>query len=238
MTGGGPGVGALGRGRTCRGPARRAGRGPGVPVPARTVPSPARPRLLVCDARPVVRLGLRAVLAEAGLVGDCPPDRLDAAVAALSPDLVVAGVPADDRDAYPRIAAVLRRTAGLRVVVVADRVDDGGRHAAALAGARGLVPCDAAPEELLATVRSVLEGRDALPAPATDDVPDAARSLRARDLDVLDLVAEGLTNAEIAERLDIAPRTAKTHVQHLIDRLGARDRTAAVARAFRLGLLR
>jgi DNA-binding NarL/FixJ family response regulator len=205
----------------------------------RTLHPSARPHLLVCDPRPVVRVGLRTVLADVGHVGDCPPERLADALAALPPDLVVVGVPNGDRDAYARIADLSRSFADLLVIVVPDRPDEVDERAATLAGARAVVPSDATPDRLLTMVQAVLGGSDALRGPTdASTTRDDGRVLRPRDLDVLALIADGLTNSEIAERLDMAPRTAKTHVQHLIERLGARDRTEAVARAFRLGLLR
>ncbi|GAB3625079.1 response regulator transcription factor [Mariniluteicoccus endophyticus] len=114
------------------------------------------------------------------------------------------------------------------------------------AGARGFLLKDAEPEAVLDGIRAVHAGRAVLdPAVAehvvgamnrAGAVPHADERLTAREVDVLSLIAEGLTNSEIAQRLVVAETTVKTHVGNLLMKLGARDRVALVVLAYAMGL--
>ncbi len=110
------------------------------------------------------------------------------------------------------------------------------------AGASGYLLKDAPPDELLAAVRAAAAGQSAL-APAVtsrllERVRKPATSLSPRELDVLSLVADGKSNAEVAAELFVGETTVKTHLVHIFDKLGVGSRTAAVNAARRAGLLR
>ena len=121
-------------------------------------------------------------------------------------------------------------------------------HGALRAGARGYLTKDAGAEEIRAAVERVAHGdvildpaaqrhvvaalNDPVPAPSAE-LPDG---LTRREAEVLALIADGLTNAEIAERLVVSPATVTSHVNHLFAKAGVRDRAQAVAYAFRHGL--
>ncbi|MDX6488429.1 MAG: hypothetical protein QOK13_1044, partial [Gaiellaceae bacterium] len=139
-----------------------------------------------------------------------------------------------------------------RVLVLTTFGLDGYVYEALRAGASGFMLKDAPPEELVAAVRIVASG-DALLAPAVtraviDEfarrqpvaeprVPAAVGELTPREREVLDLLAGGLSNPEICAQLVISEATAKTHVAHILQKLGLRDRVQAVIYAYESGLL-
>lgn len=193
----------------------------------------------------MLRLGLRAILTGIGTVGDCTPERATDAVRALHPDVVV--VVARIGEGLATVTDVARTDADVPVVVLIERVDELDMQGAVVSGAASVLSLEAPTAEIVDVVRRTMAGETIVPeaslvgdddAGARDPQVASPPRLSARDLDVLELVAAGLTNEAVARELGIAPRTVKTHVQHLIERLGAVDRTSAVAAAFRLGLLR
>jgi DNA-binding NarL/FixJ family response regulator len=122
--------------------------------------------------------------------------------------------------------------------------DADAARAAWAAGARGLLPRDADGADLLAALAAVARGlvvvdaglADAL-VPVHEPLPDALDPLTDREREVLALLAEGLPNKLVADRLGVAERTARYHVAQILAKLGARSRTEAVVRAARLGLV-
>jgi DNA-binding NarL/FixJ family response regulator len=122
---------------------------------------------------------------------------------------------------------------------------DGGAAEALAAGARGVVLRDAPPPRIAAALRSIAHGLIVIDEPlsaallrlASPSPVAAADLLTPREVEVLHLLALGLPNREIADRLFISERTAKFHVNALLSKLGARSRTEAVVRAARLGLV-
>lgn len=176
--------------------------------------------MFVYSADPYARAGLEAMLNREGL--EAAP--ADAAAATLW-DTVGAGLP---RGAAPAVALVLDEEGAEEALVsgargALPRTAEGPRIAAALrAAAAGLLVVDPA------FLRTLLRPRSA---------PPGAEGLTAREREVLELLAEGLSNKEIAGRLRISDHTAKFHVVAIMDKLGAASRTEAVVLAARLGLL-
>lgn len=140
-----------------------------------------------------------------------------------------------------------------RVLVLTPSGQEGYAYAALRAGAGGFLLNDAAPDELTAAVRIVAAGDAAITPALTRALIDAVRrqrtprplhgatgldTLTGRERDVLVAVASGWSNAEIAERLSIAPTTVKTHVSNLLTKIGARARVQAVTFAYESGLVR
>lgn len=213
-------------------------------------------RVLLVDDHAVMRAGFRMILEAAGdieIVGEAADGAAAvAAASALQPDVVCMDVQMpgmDGLEATRRIVDALGNRAAVVVVTTFDR--DDYLFQALDAGASGFLLKNAGPEELTAAVRVAAAG-DALLAPAVTrrvierfahrpaEVPVAPAALPVdlteREREVLRLVAQALSNAEIGERLFIGEATVKTHVSNVLQKLGVRDRVAAVVWAHRHGL--
>ncbi len=210
-------------------------------------------RVLVVDRAPLLRRGVAAVLADQpGLqvVGETDDgDRAVTLVESASPDVVLLDldVRAGGGAACARIRATRPSTA---VVVLAESEDHADLPDAVRAGARGYLLRDTAPQELVEAVRTVAGGQSLLsPAMASrlleefaglmrrSEALEGQGALSRRELEVLGLVAEGLNNRTIAERLYISESTVKNHMRSIHDKLQVHSRTQAVAQATRQGLL-
>ncbi len=209
-------------------------------------------RVLIADDQELIRAGLRGIIDTAGdlaVVGEAATGRqaVDEALR-LRPDVTLMDIRMPELDG---IAATSRLTAAgcrSRVLVLTTFDLDEYVYGALRAGASGFLLKDAPPADLHAAIRVVAAG-DALLAPKVtrrlitaftggNGTPSAPELdvLTARERQVLALIAEGLTNAEIGERLFITPGTAKVHVARLLHKLGARDRVQLVIIAHRAGL--
>jgi DNA-binding NarL/FixJ family response regulator len=217
-------------------------------------------RVLLVDDHAMMRAGFRTILSledDITVVGEAATGaEAVAAASALRPTVVCMDVQMPDMDgleATRRIVGDPEIDAAVLIVTTFDR--DDYLFEALSAGASGFLLKNAGPEELVAAVRVVAAG-DALlapevtgrviarfaspaagPAPSTGSVPLAlAEPLTEREAEVLRLMAEALSNAEIAARLFIGEATVKTHVSNVLQKLGARDRVQAVVLAHRHGL--
>lgn len=205
-------------------------------------------RILVADDHPVVRAGLVALIEAAGdleVVGTASTGLEAVDVArALSPDVVLMDLRMPGLDGDEATARIVGADPRTRVVILTTYESDDAILSAIEAGASGYL-LKAAPEaELLAGIRAVAAGEVALaPGVAALLVKRAAApapvlpALSARELEVLRLVAEGLSNREIGERLFLGEATVKTHLLKAFAKLDVNDRTRAVTRAMELGLL-
>jgi len=128
---------------------------------------------------------------------------------------------------------VMRRAPQVKVIVLTASTDEARMLGALRAGALGYVRKDAEPEVLLDAVRAVAAGRRFVDAPAQPP----SEELTARERDVLVRLTRGSSNREIAEQLGVGEETVKTHVAHLLSKLGADNRVQALARALKLGLV-
>jgi DNA-binding NarL/FixJ family response regulator len=212
--------------------------------------------VLIAEDQSMVRAGFRALIdAEPDLtVAGEAADGREAVELALAthPDVVLMDIRMPEMDgleAARRIAAE-PGMGETRILVLTTFELDEYVFGALRAGASGFLLKGGEPAELLAAIRIVAAG-DALLAPSVTrrlieayaegppvERPEVAGldDLTARELEVLGLVAEGLTNAEIAERLVLSPLTAKTHVSRILMKLGARDRVQLVVLAHQAGL--
>jgi DNA-binding NarL/FixJ family response regulator len=211
--------------------------------------------VLIADDQALVRAGFRKLLESAGIdvageAGD-GQDAIDKA-RRLRPDLVLMDIRMpgmDGIEATRRLAS--GDSANMRVLILTTFGLDDYVYEALRAGASGFMLKDAPPEELLAAIEIVSRG-DALIAPAVtrsvieefirSSPASAAPSadfveLTAREREVLELLARGLSNAEIADRLVVSDGTVKTHVAHVLSKLGLRDRVQAVILAYESGLV-
>ncbi|MET8998262.1 response regulator transcription factor [Amycolatopsis sp. NPDC004169] len=204
-------------------------------------------RLLLADDHPVVRAGLRAVLeTEPGLVVVAEAATAEAAVArAAEGDIDVVlmdlqfGPGMTGADAT---AAITARPGAPRVLVVTTYDTDADTLPAIEAGATGYLLKDAHPDELAAAVRTAAAGRTTLAPTVADRLLDRMRrpdvAVTRREMEVLTLVADGLSNRAIAQRLHLTEGTVKSHLARCYTKLGVDSRTAAVATATDLGLIR
>ncbi|MDN5790460.1 MAG: response regulator transcription factor [Micrococcales bacterium] len=204
-------------------------------------------RILLADDHPVVRVGLRAVLeAEPDLVVVEEVATAEAAIERTSAggiDVVLMdlqfGTGLSGSEATLQITA---REASPRVIVLTTYDTEADIVAAVEAGACGYLLKDAPAEELIAAVRAAAAGQSAL-APAIagrliDRMRTSTRTLSSREIEVLMLVADGLSNQQIATQLFVSQATIKSHLVHIFTKLDVDSRTAAVARAVEHGLIR
>ena len=202
---------------------------------------------VVAAERAVLLAGLEATVGGAGLVvlEATTPDRLVAAVASARPDLVVVAIGDDDGDPFTEIARITAVHDECNVLAITEAASIIELREAIVAGVQSLLLADCSRDELRDAAVATAAGRRVL-APDialqlagswTTEPANAEAQLTARELQVLQWLAEGLTNAAIADELDLSPRTVKTHVQNLLVKLDARDRTGAVATGFRRGLI-
>jgi DNA-binding NarL/FixJ family response regulator len=210
-------------------------------------------RVLLVDDEQLIRTGLRMILeAEDDLqVVGSAVDGLDAlaAVDRLAPDVVLMDIRMPRMDGLEATRRILSGPSQSRVVVLTTFDLDEHVFDALAAGASGFLLKDAPAHQLVDAIRAAAAG-DALLAPRVTRrliaqftrsrprrSPAIAVDLTARESEVWQLVAEGLSNAEIAERLVIGEATVKTHVARLLAKLGLRDRVQAVVLAYESGLV-
>ncbi|GAA2287143.1 response regulator transcription factor [Actinomadura sp. NPDC048955] len=205
-------------------------------------------RILLVDDHPVVRSGIRAMLADQpgfALVGEAATGLEGVEEARrLSPDVVLMdlqlGAGMHGSEATRQITAA--GADAPRVLVLTTFDTDSDILAAIEAGATGYLLKDAPPDRLFTAIRSAAAGDSALAPSVASRLLGRMRSptatLTARELEVLRLVAEGLSNRGISRRLFLSETTIKTHLVHIYAKLGVDSRTAAVAAATRRGLIR
>ena len=216
-------------------------------------------RVLLADDQRLVRESLATLL---GLLGgiDLVATASDGEEAlALSgqhdPDVVLMDLRMPRMDGIEATRLLRERQPGVRVIALTTYADDESVLGALRAGARGYLTKDASSDDIRAAILTVAAGAAALD-PAVQNHVVAALSddprgsgltgaatasvlpddLTPREAEVLALIAEGLTNAEIAERLFVSPTTVKSHINHLFAKAGLRDRTQAVNYAYRTGI--
>lgn len=204
-------------------------------------------RIVIADDHPVVRAGLRALLdAEPDLdvVGEAatPQEAVDLA-AGLSPELVLMDLQfADQTGGADATRQIRAQDAPPYVLVLTNYDTDGDILGAVEAGASGYLLKDAPPHELIAAVRAAAAGESALAPAIAGRLLERMRkphvSLSAREIEVLQQVAAGGSNTDIATRLHITDATVKSHLVHVFSKLGVSSRTAAVSAGRELGILR
>jgi DNA-binding NarL/FixJ family response regulator len=208
-------------------------------------------RVVVVDDHPLVRLGLRAffelvdevdLIGEAGTVADGERMIEDIAGQGRPPDVVLADILLPDGDGIAMTAALHARHPEIAVVALTS-FDDAERIRSALrAGAVGYVLKDAGPDQLLAAIRTAARGEGSLDTSLAVKLAEppvaGASALTAREREVLELVAEGMSNQQIAAELVITERTARTHVSNVLHKLGLPSRTQAALWAARAGIAR
>jgi DNA-binding NarL/FixJ family response regulator len=213
-------------------------------------------RILIADDQALVRGGLRMIIDAQGdmeAVGEAADGHEVLRLAReLRPDLVLMDVRMPVLDGLEATRLLLARDGAPPKVLVLTTFDlDEYVYEAVRAGAGGFLLKSAPPQQLVQGIRTVMAG-DALLAPqivrrllerfaarplATGDTPEELAGLSRRELEVLRLMADGRSNAEIATALFVSEATVKTHVTHILSKLRLRDRLQAVALAYRSGLM-
>ncbi|GAB2487280.1 transcriptional regulator [Jatrophihabitans fulvus] len=210
-------------------------------------------RVLIVDDQDLVRAGLRGLLRPASgfdVVGECSDGGgVPGAVAAVRPHVVLMDIRMPGVDGVTATAALREDGAAPPVLVLTTFDDDEILAAALRAGAAGFLLKGVPTEDLQRAVRTVAAGGHWLDPAVTGRVLTTYRAaptpsatagieqLTAREREVLSLIGQGLTNAEIAAELVLGEGTVKTHVNHVFAKLHLRDRAAAVVRAFDSGLV-
>ena len=206
-------------------------------------------RVLLVDDHAVVREGLRAFLElQDGIevAGEASDGQEGVAAAErLRPDVVLMDLVMPRLDGVGAMRELRRRLPGVRVIVLTSFTDDQKLLPAVQAGAAGYLLKNAQPQELARAVRAAHAGEavidpqvaarllDSVARPAGDTPEDP---LTRREHEVLELIAHGLSNKRIARELGIAEKTVKTHVGHVLAKLGVTDRTQAALHAVRTGI--
>ena len=205
-------------------------------------------RVLIADDQRVVREGLAVLLGllpGVTVVGTAADGEQALALAAeLKPDVVLMDLRMPRCDGIEATRRLRDHGDRARVIALTTYADDRSVVEALRAGARGYLTKDAGADDIERALRRVAAGQPAIDPAVQHHLLDALAGgpapdgLTPRELDVLALIAEGLSNAEIAARLVVAEATVKTHVNHILAKTGVRDRAQAVAYAYRTGVAR
>ena len=203
-------------------------------------------RVMIVDDHPVVRNGLIGMFAgdtDFEVVGEAS-DGAEAVrrARAIAPDVILMDLRMPEMDGVSAIAALAAAGVPARVLVLTTYDTDGDVLAAIEAGATGYLLKDAPPNDLFKAVRAAAGGETVLSPTVATRVVGQMRApvdepISQRELEVLELVAQGASNRDAAARLFISEATVKTHLMHIYGKLGVNDRAAAVAEAFNRGLL-
>jgi DNA-binding NarL/FixJ family response regulator len=215
--------------------------------------------LLLVDDQELMRMAFRMVIdtqPDMSILGEaCNGREAVAATARLRPDVVLMDVRMPELDGVEATRQIVESSSGARIIILTTFDLDEYVYAALRAGASGFLLKDTQPADLLSAIRAVASG-DAVVAPSVTrrllstyahrlpvpGHPDRAQHeqlalLTAREHEVLLQVAASLSNAEIAERLVLSEATVKSHVGHILSKLGLRDRVQIVVFAYETGLI-
>lgn len=213
-------------------------------------------RVLIADDQQLLRAGFRVILnAEPDIeVVDEAPDGLEAVrlVQLSRPDVVLMDIRMPHLDGLAATEQIMALSDPPKVVVLTTFDVNEYVYRALRAGATGFLLKDAPSSRLLAAVRAAAAGDELIEPSITrrlveayadretsteGELPEMMRSLTDRELEVLRLLARGLSNGEIAEELGVAETTVKSHIAHILARLGVRDRVQAVVAAYESGFI-
>ena len=207
-------------------------------------------RILIVDDHDIVREGQRALIeTEPGmeLVGEAK-DGIEAVELAkrFQPDVILMDLHMPKKDGVEAITEIKGENPESRILVLTSFNEDEKVYAAIKAGAMGYLLKDSSPQKILKSIRKVYQGETSIgPRIAqklmreiqrTSDSPPTEEPLTTREMEVIKLIAKGLSNQEIAEKLVISERTARTHITHILGKLHLANRTQAAIYALREGL--
>ena len=207
-------------------------------------PSDGRIRVLSADDHPVVRRGIASMIANEPDIEIVAEARDGAEAVALfethAPDVVLMDLRMPAMDGVSAIRAIRAMDPDARVVALTTFDGDTDIHRALSAGACAYLLKDALVGELVSAIRSAVAGRRLIPPAIASRLAEFTPrvELTAREQEVLQLVADGLRNKEIARVIGRSNETVKDHLQSILQKLGARDRTQAVTLALQRGIIR
>lgn len=202
-----------------------------------------RIRVFSVDDHPLMREGIAAIISN-------QPDMVLVGTASsgseaiqkfreLQPDVTLMDLRLPDLSGIDAMTAIRTEYSEARFIVVTTFEGDAEIRRALAAGARGYVLKSMPPADLVDVIRQVHAGKKRVPTEVAAQLAEhmGDDALTAREIDVLSHLAGGNRNRDIAERLFISEETVKVHIKHIMDKLGARDRTQAVAIAVRRGII-
>lgn len=205
---------------------------------------PTQIRILTVDDHPLIHEGIAALI-------NSQPDMVVAAEATTGkralakfreaqPDLVLMDLGLPDMSGIEAMVSILKENAHARVIILSMSTGDVEIQQALKAGAFAYLSKNMPPQELVEVIRKVHKGKKHIPAEIATRLAEhlGEESLTDREVEVLQLVRDGSRNREIAESLFISEDTVKVHVSRIMNKLGAKDRTQAVAIAVRRGIIR
>lgn len=207
-------------------------------------------RVLIADDHAIVCKGIRALLTEAGgfeVVGEVADGQAAVQRSQESvPDVILMDLLMPKMDGIEATRQITRQQPGVRILVLTSFSADDKVFPAIKAGAAGYLLKDSSPEELVRAIRQVHRGEPSLhPTIARKllqeiarptDLPPAPEALTARELEVLQLIAQGLSNQEIADQISVSEPTVRAHVSRILGKLHLASRTQAALYAVREGL--
>lgn len=206
-----------------------------------------RIRLLLADDHPVVRDGLRGMLSsepDVEVVGEAANgEELLRLVERIQADVALVDLRMPVMDGVTAIGLIRERRPEMGVLVLTTYDTDADIRRAVEAGATGYILKDAPRDELYRAIRATAEGQSHLSPAVAARLMHRVRepgeeALSGREIEVLNLVAQGMANKEIARKLHLSEATVKTHLIHVFAKLGAADRTHAVTLAAQRGIIR
>ncbi|MGH8610072.1 MAG: response regulator [Gammaproteobacteria bacterium] len=214
---------------------------PGVPQPGSAL---SKIRILIADDHLVVREGLVAILnrqSDMAVIGEAAGGReAFEQWRELSPDITLMDLRMPEMSGVEAIEAIRREDEKALIIILTTYDSDEDVYRGMRAGAKAYLLKDTHREELLTCIRAVCAGKTVVSAGVASKLASRLREeeLTPRELEILTLVGQGLSNKLIARALDITEGTVKTHVKNLLEKLDATSRTEAVAVAARRGLIK
>jgi DNA-binding NarL/FixJ family response regulator len=204
-------------------------------------------RILISDDHPVVRAGLRGMInGEPGfeVIGEAENGKEAIALTGeLKPDIILMDLRMPEMDGVTAIGHIKADYPHINILVLTTYESDADILRAIETGATGYLLKDTPREELFGAIRMVAEGKSPLDPGVATRIMQRIRGsdeegLSTREIEVLELVARGTSNKEIAKQLWVSETTVKSHMLHIFDKLGVTDRTAAVTAALKRGIIR
>jgi DNA-binding NarL/FixJ family response regulator len=204
---------------------------------------PEKIRVLSIDDHPLVREGLAALIndqSDMRVVGQGSTGHEAIKLFRdLNPDIALMDLRLPDISGIDAMVTILSEFPKARVIIVTSSEGDVEMQRALEGGAKGYMLKSMPPKEVLEAIRKVHAGKKAIPSEIATRLADhlSDEALSAREVEILQQVAEGNRNRDIADRLFISEGTVKVHVKHIMEKLGANDRTQAITIAVRRGII-